>query len=406
VPLALAVASFLAQIAVPALGNPGLSVSNAVILADVYPGQTLTNTMTVAIESGDAAADLSVEVAAIQQLPNGSYELLDASHDTSQYSARQFVTVDKAAFHLEPGGSENITATVSVPQDVGGGGRYAMIHIAAKPAATGGVVMATAVDVPVYLTVKNSQLIHTGKITGVSTGEITTGEPISISTDFQHTGNHHFEVKGEVTVANDKGQNLDTISIPLISFPILPGMVRQLKASFIPGVVLDAGTYTVDSKVMLEDGTVLDQFSTTFEVKAPYAAPAGTLVISSVGSSSVAGSGVTITWTTSEPATSQVDYGLTEEFGSSTTLETLVTSHSVELAGLKADTTYHYRVISKDAGNNEVVSLEQTFTTTGNSEGESSGGMPAWAWPVIAVAGVGVAGGAAYFIGTKTAKKK
>ncbi len=409
-PLALAVTLFLAQLPVAALANPGLSVSDAGIIATVNPGQTLTHTMTVAIDSGDAATEVSVAVAGVQQFSNGGYELLDASRDTSDYSARGFVTVDKAAFHLEPGGSENITATVIVPQDVGDGGRYAMIHVAAKPADTSGVAVTTAVDVPVYLTVNDSQLNHTGEITGITIGEVVTGQPINIFTDFQNTGNHHFKVKGEACVKNDRGQGLDTISIPVTSSSILPGMARQLQASFTPGVVLDPGTYTVDSKVMLEDGTLLDQASTTFEVEDPYTAPVGTLVIFSVGSSSITVNGVAITWITNEAATSQVEYGLTEEYGSSTIQDTMVTSHSVELAGLKADTTYHYRVISKDAANNEAVSLDQTFTTAGSSGGdpagrESSGGMPAWAWVTIAVAGVGVAGGAAYFIGTKTAKK-
>jgi phosphodiesterase/alkaline phosphatase D-like protein len=138
-------------------------------------------------------------------------------------------------------------------------------------------------------------------------------------------------------------------------------------------------------------------------VKASYTAPPGTLVISAVNASGITVSGATITWTTNEAATSRVEYGLTEEWGSSTTLETLVTSHSVELAGLKADTTYHYRVISKDAANNEAVSLDQTFTTAG-----SSGGMPAWVWAIFVVMGMGVVGGAcaAYFIGARMAKKK
>jgi hypothetical protein len=328
---------------------------------------------------------------------------VDASQDTSQYSARQFVTVDKAAFHLEPGGSEEITATVRIPQDVGDGGRYAMMHIVTTAAATGGVGMAAAVDVPVYLTVNDSQLMHTGEITGVASGEITSGQPINILTDFQSTGNHHFKVKGEVTVTNDRGQTLDIITTPVTSSSILPGMVRQLEASFIPSVVLAVGTYTVGSKVMLEDGTLLAQSSATFEVTDPYTAPPGTLVISAVNASGLTVSGATITWTTNEAVTSQVEYGLTEEWGSSTTLETLVTSHSVKLTRLKADTTYHYRVMSKDATDNEAVSLDQTFTTAG-----SSGGMPAWVWAIFVVMGIGVVGGAcaAYFIGARMAKKK
>ena len=65
--------------------------------------------------------------------------------------------------------------------------------------------------------------------------------------------------------------------------------------------------------------------------------------------------------------------------------------------------TYHYRVISKDATDNEAVSLDQTFTTAG-----SSGGMRAWVWAIFVVMGIGVVGGAcaAYFIGARMAKKK
>ncbi len=287
--LALVVALLLSQIPGPVLADSGLSVSEAGILVDVNPGQTLTHTMAVAIDSGDPATDISVGVFGVQQFPDGGYELLDSSRDTNQYSARRFVTVDKDAFHLEPGSSENITATVIVPQDLGAGGRYAMIHIASKPMGMGGVGIATAVDVPVYLTVKNSQLIHTGKISGVATSEITTGQPIHILTDFQSTGNHHFKVKGEITVTNDQGQNLDTITTPVTSSSILPGMARRLETSFIPSGDLAAGTYVVSSKVMLEDGTYLDQSSTTFQVTAPYTPPPalGTLMLSPASASTL-----------------------------------------------------------------------------------------------------------------------
>jgi hypothetical protein len=86
--------------------------------------------------------------------------------------------------------------------------------------------------------------------------------------------------------------------------------------------------------------------------------------ISAVAASGITSSGVTITWTTDEAATSQVEYGLTTSYGSTTTADTnLVTSHSVSLSGLSADTLYHYRVKSKDASDNEAVSGDYTFTT-------------------------------------------
>jgi hypothetical protein len=72
----------------------------------------------------------------------------------------------------------------------------------------------------------------------------------------------------------------------------------------------------------------------------------------------------TIVWTTDEPSTSQVEYGLTSSYGSASALDTqLVTSHSVPISGLTADTTYHFRVRSLDAAGNVGQSSDGAFTT-------------------------------------------
>lgn len=74
---------------------------------------------------------------------------------------------------------------------------------------------------------------------------------------------------------------------------------------------------------------------------------------------------VTITWTTDELSTSQVEYGLTGSYGTQTILDAnLVTSHVVEITSLDPETTYHFRVKSKDASDNEAISGENTFDTT------------------------------------------
>jgi hypothetical protein len=272
--VALVAVLLLALIATPAFANPGMTVSNALVLANVSPGQTLTQVMTVSIGSNDPATTISIRVAGVQQSQEGGYILLNASDDTGPYSAREFVSVDKNSFHLEPGGSQDLTATIQVPQDVGAGGRYAIINISTQPVAgAGGIGIITAANVPVYLTIQDSQLVHTGKITELSIGNVTSGQPVEITTTFQNTGNHHYKVKGEVSIVNAQGQSLGNISIPVTNSSILPEMPRQLKASFVPSGELAAGTYTVYSKVMLEDGTMLDQANTTFEVKQAYVPP-------------------------------------------------------------------------------------------------------------------------------------
>jgi hypothetical protein len=87
-------------------------------------------------------------------------------------------------------------------------------------------------------------------------------------------------------------------------------------------------------------------------------------VIGAVQATAVTGTGATITWSTNEPADSQVEYGPTMAYGSSTPLDAaLATAHSVTLPGLTPKTLYHYRVKSKDAADNSAVSGDFTFTT-------------------------------------------
>src|SRR5208283_103533 len=71
----------------------------------------------------------------------------------------------------------------------------------------------------------------------------------------------------------------------------------------------------------------------------------------------------TITWTTDQLSSSQVEYGTTTGYGSNSALSsTLVTSHSVILTGLTAGTTYNYAVLSTDSAGT-ATSANFTFST-------------------------------------------
>ena len=85
-------------------------------------------------------------------------------------------------------------------------------------------------------------------------------------------------------------------------------------------------------------------------------------------SSATSSSGTTITWDTNENASSIVDYGLTDAYGSSTTetdIVSPVTSHSVLLSDLVPCISIHFRVRSKDRAANETAGEDSVFTTTG-----------------------------------------
>jgi hypothetical protein len=98
-------------------------------------------------------------------------------------------------------------------------------------------------------------------------------------------------------------------------------------------------------------------------------------VISAVAAANVTAAAATINWTTNEASDTQVDYGTTASYGSSTTLNsTRVTSHSASLSGFVANTTYHFRLRSRDAAGNLALSGDMLFTTPGVGSGGGGGG--------------------------------
>jgi inosine-uridine nucleoside N-ribohydrolase len=92
--------------------------------------------------------------------------------------------------------------------------------------------------------------------------------------------------------------------------------------------------------------------------------------ISSVNAGSISSTGATISWSTDEGATTQVEYGTTLPYSNTTTLDSsLVTTHSQALSGLAPGTSYHYRVKSTDAAGNTTSSVDATFATTASTPG-------------------------------------
>jgi hypothetical protein len=78
----------------------------------------------------------------------------------------------------------------------------------------------------------------------------------------------------------------------------------------------------------------------------------------------VTGTDVTITWTTDDLSDSQVDYGTTTGYGTSTPIDsTLTQSHSVTITSLIASQGYHYVVKSRNTATLLRTSPDNTFTT-------------------------------------------
>jgi len=73
--------------------------------------------------------------------------------------------------------------------------------------------------------------------------------------------------------------------------------------------------------------------------------------------------GAVISWSTDDPSSSQVQWGLTTAYGSTSTLDaTLEVDHSVAIDGCTPETVYHYKVLSVSASGS-AESADQTLTT-------------------------------------------
>jgi hypothetical protein len=86
-------------------------------------------------------------------------------------------------------------------------------------------------------------------------------------------------------------------------------------------------------------------------------------LISSISVSEVTMDSAMIDWSTDMPAESLVEYGLTSSYGSSAADSVLKTAHKIALKNLTSDTTYHFRVTSRNAYGFASSSDDSTFKT-------------------------------------------
>jgi hypothetical protein len=180
--------------------------------------------------------------------------------------------------HLDPGSKQVVTATISVPSNAGAGGRYAIINIHTKPVGGGAVSLVTAINVPVMVTLKGTQMSETGDISGVTVGEIVQGKPVTVTTNFVNTGNHHFYgARNVITVSDASGR----IVAQDATKPSVTAIVPDGKVNFNTKITADLqpGSYSVTSSIIHSNGNVLATKSAAFTVSTVHSAPAAPVSI-------------------------------------------------------------------------------------------------------------------------------
>lgn len=146
------------------------------------------------------------------------------------------------------------------------------------------------------------------------------------------------------------------------SFP--SGLIINSSSGQITGKPTTAGSYTFT--VTVKDSSA-PQKSVSKQLSLRVVAPSASVAISNVALVNITSTSAIINWTTDKPSTSQVVYGTTTSYGTSTSLNsTQVTSHSVNITGLTAGTVYNYQAVSSITGFT-ARSANNTFATMGAS---------------------------------------
>ncbi len=164
---------------------------------------------------------------------------------------------------------------------------------------------------------------------------------------------YHYRVRstdqsGNIAVTPDNTFTTNTIPVAIAPTVIVPNTT-------IPAT-LTTSTITTPTTPATPPVTVPQ---TTTTVTPPQA------IISAIDTPSISTSAVTVSWNTDIPSDTQMLYGRDSRLGSTTLLDTaLTTSHSVTITGLSENTNYMFKVQSKPAGATiETVSIEHEFTT-------------------------------------------
>jgi hypothetical protein len=247
-------------------GGSGLNIQGNILTKTISPGQSYIHTITV---SNDSPLDLEVEASGLGQTVEGATVALSPDQDTSSHSARTFISnIDKTSLHLEPGVPQDIKVTLSVPQGTPPGERYAIVYIHSKAAANNvGVIIGS--NIPIILTIPGSIASPQGQVTDLSVPTNVAGKQIQINTTFKNTGDIRIQAKNTVTVTDSSGSVLSQSTGSLTPPSIIPTFSRLFATipKFSGSTLgLPVGQYFVESKIMLDNGTVLDAKKISFTI--------------------------------------------------------------------------------------------------------------------------------------------
>ncbi len=252
-----------------------LKVEGAKIMLDVTPGTTYLFPMAVSIKPDDAASNYTIDILGFgQALDGGRYEGLSPDMDSLSILGHVFISsLPSPTVPLQPGERKEFNATIRVPGNVGAGGRYAviLIHPAGSRNRTG---------VSRHRRAGAGDAHDRGNQFDGDRGDHRGCGWRGHCRETHHRLNDPEEYRQSSLLwghqpadwcEDSSGREAGSAKTDPFVRAVIPGQSVRFNTPLTAG--LPAGTYTVVSRMTLEDGTLLDEESTTLTVTEEYIPP-------------------------------------------------------------------------------------------------------------------------------------
>lgn len=251
--------------------SAAINIKGAIWQQDVSPGENISTAIEISTNPDDPPTNFTIQLSDLEQTVEGVNTPAKEGTAISQYSAASFLNASPTNFRLEPGASQNVLVEGTVPKDVGSGSRYAMINVRigdVKKSKNAGssIGIGYASNIPIVLSIADSEMTQTGKITDLKAEEPISASQINTSITFKNTGNTHYKAKAKAELKDEKG-NLAAEAETNLSFSsIVPPFSHIFELALKPSAKLEPGTYKLSGTVVMDDGTVLDTTETDIKV--------------------------------------------------------------------------------------------------------------------------------------------
>jgi hypothetical protein len=262
---------FIPFFSVYATDGDSLAVTPSIIDESLISGNNKSFSFKV-----DTGFALDVEIGGLGQTTTGSNRIISAQEDTSTFSARSWISVDKN--HLEPGVNQVVTITVNAPSGTTGE-RYAAMYLYSKPGVEGNAAIISGIIVPLIFTVDSVSYNKnvTGQISDLKVSNNYRGKALHFLTSFSNTGNCRIGGASNKVTVKDSSQNVKWQDETAIVAPsIIPNYPRIIDARY--NVGLDVGSYSVISDIILANGTVYSK-TLNFTIIEPPPIPAAPVLV-------------------------------------------------------------------------------------------------------------------------------